>query len=140
MIDYRIIAAENLLVVCQSGEPNLEEVQAMRQRMRADPKFTLKHDSILEVSGLTKQFDLSHMKSLVENRSPDSSTPRKLAIITGEKDITYAVHRQYAAMADARDSTREAQVFRSTEDALNWLGRPDFDLASVIQDMRSFAD
>lgn len=135
MIDYRFYDEQQLLVVCQSGVSDLDEVNGMRARIRKDPRFARAYDVIVDISRLSAQFDMTQMQTLAESRESESIGFRKLALISGANELAFGVLRQYVSFADQFANGLETKVFREVEQALIWLEKPGFDFAAVIEEI-----
>jgi len=119
-ITYEIDTGKGLVTTTISGTLSFDECNDHHYRLGADPAFAPSYNELID-GGNTEQVELfsKAIFSLAESCpfGPDSFR----AINAGCKKVHFGLARMFQAFATGRHGTIE--VFRSREEALQWLDR-----------------
>ena len=116
----RVDSKARIIEVRLSGRVSLEEVFAFLGEVESDPGYAADFDAVLDARGIVVDFDTAVLQGLAgHHRLHAEGTPSRWAMIVSE-DLTYGLGRMFEAFMD--ESPRVFRVFRSMQDALEWLG------------------
>ena len=125
-VSYRIHAERRLVVTRWSGAVTLEEAKSHFAALASDPAFDPTMDHLSYAEAVEEDVSFGELRVLARE-SPFTGTGRS-AIVASENRI-FGVSRQYVALT--RISDRAVRVFRELNEALDWLGIPDFDVSEL---------
>ena len=125
-IEYQIDHTRRLVSAWASGKPTAEEI------------FKYQRDvwSLPEIKGYNELIDMTNVEQIVSPTSnkirqlsvlsasmDDKITPTKFAIVA-PRDLAYGLGRMYETFRQLnKRSTKEVSVFRSMQEALEWVGK-----------------
>ncbi|WP_210395655.1 hypothetical protein [Motiliproteus sediminis] len=118
MIDYLILPEHRLIVVTNRDLVSIDDITRMRQRLHADSNYSPSYDVLNDSSRLNSQYSADEIFEFDASELP----PIKVAIVA-PSDLNFGVARMWQQLTEDH---RKAQVgvFRSSGEALVWLGRP----------------
>tara|TARA_R110002073_G_scaffold7463_5_gene42498 strand:+ start:482 stop:910 length:429 start_codon:yes stop_codon:yes gene_type:complete len=136
MIGYRILAEHNLMVVCNWGETTLDQIIAMRAAVGIDPNLSLDLDVLADNSRLIVHLETKDIRHLAESRVKGDSALAKMATVAPQ-DVSFGMYRMYEMMSQGggAEPTRQMMVFRDLPSAMEWLGKSDFPIQSVLDEI-----
>ncbi len=114
-----------LVVAVHIGPVPDAEFLAAYEKLYADPDFDLSFDILVDLrkaeSVSRSAAALQSLASSIVPRYERSKSPIKLVFVA-KTDVSYGMSRMFQAFADTLPG--ESMVFRTMDEALDWLGAP----------------
>lgn len=115
---FQIDAERGLIVSQASGVVTEDDLREHQTKLRQDPDFDPGYDQLWDFRDVTEiSVSSEAIRDLARARSFDPGARRALVAVS---DVGFGVARMFAALHD--DAPEEVQVFRSVEEARDWLG------------------
>ena len=119
-ISYRILKSYNIFYLRFEGEITLSDINQARPLALSDPDFTPELAQLVDLRfAQATSFPLSHIRALAETSAFQRGVKRALVAPT---DIEFGLSRMFEVFNEPQHQL--VQVFRSLEDACEWLGVP----------------
>jgi hypothetical protein len=122
-IDYRIDSTRGIIFTTATGTLTNQELLAHKQRLQRDPLFHAGMPQLSDVRGV-ERLDVTPdgIGQFVQHDATNAGAlePSRLAIVAKE-DVVFGMARMYQARTSRYRPN--VGVFRTIEEATNWLGR-----------------
>ena len=126
-VEYTYDEENNVLYTCFFGVVTDNDLKDQAEAVVADPRIRPGTRELVDLSGVE---DIQGEASgLEQNIQIDTANKEKLAgtrtAIVATTDLLYGFARMYQTLAELRDSPLTVEVFRTFEEAREWLGLED---------------
>jgi len=120
-ITYRIDPARRLVEATMSGATSAEEILAYEQRLFADPAYRPEYDTLTDMRERTTIPSAADLQEIVNRKAARMETLIGThRAIVASRDAPFGMMRMFEAMTGGDQSP--FRVFRTMEEARNWLG------------------
>ena len=137
-ITYRLKSDEKLMILVHRGIVTDEEFllfyKTLYEDTRIDKSFDLLVDLRQTQSASRSAEALNEFAEFIRNQFLNTTARPKVAVVA-PKDISFGLARMYEAVSV--DAPLEFAVFRTTDEALSWLGMSENLLDDLDEDPRS---
>lgn len=133
MIDYRVVPEQKVVVICNWDITSIKQIIKLEKRLLGSSAYRDDYDCIVVNRFLEAYYTCGDIKWFATKRWPLKLTQKKIAVIATE-NLCFGISRMYQTMAEGK-SACEISVFRDKEPALAWIGREDFDLSGIIDEI-----
>ena len=124
MQDYVINKELGLIVIKYSGEVTIEQLAQLLQNVVSDTDYSISFNVLSDLCELTCDFSYDQLHELASNfPKPEKAVAGTKSALVADSDFTYGIGRVWASITENRTS-EQTRVFRSMQEALEWLGLP----------------
>ena len=131
-ITYRLRSDEKLVILVHRGIVTDEEFLSFYRTIYEDNRFDKSFDLLVDLrqteSASRSAEALSEFAEFIRNHFSNTTAGPKVAVVA-PKDISFGLARMYEALSG--DVPFAFAVFRTSDEALSWLGLPE----SLIDDL-----
>jgi hypothetical protein len=118
-VSYHISPLIACIIIKLEGRVTDKELLEGQQRMFSDPLFRGNYSRLVDATEVT-DFAVSAETVRVMATAAVERDLRKVALISNDSDVVYALMRMYEAYASP---PAEVAVYRNMQDGLQWLAR-----------------
>ena len=116
--DYTIDEAENILYLTSTGTAELDGINALMERIAADPRVGRATRVLVDARELELDLPTAQLEKIAEWHASELGAARTSAVII-QPGLGYGQARMLSAMSERRGA--RLAVFTDYDDALAWL-------------------
>ena len=116
--DYTIDEAENILYLTSTGTAELDGINALMERIAADPRVGRATRVLVDARELELDLPTAQLEKIAEWHASELGAARTSAVII-QPGLGYGLARMLSAMSERRGA--RLAVFTDYDDALAWL-------------------
>jgi hypothetical protein len=128
-ITFRVVPDSRSIGVRLAGPLSITEIQEFLVALETDPGYSPELDALLDAREIDVDFGTADLRGFASHhRARAEGRSSRWGIVVSE-DLTYGMGRMFEAFMSG--SPREFRVFRSMEEAADWVGVDPETLARI---------